>query len=49
MMRVAHLLSGLAIGGKERAALRLARRGLQEGQHHQLVLFDHPFRGTALD
>lgn len=49
MIRVAHLLNGLAIGGKERAALRLARRGRHEGQHHEMVLFDHPFRGPALD
>lgn len=47
--RVAHLLSGLAIGGKERAALRLARRGLRDGQHHEMVLFDSPFRDPALD
>ena len=49
MIRVVHLLSGLEIGGKERAALRLATRGRQEGQDHQLVLFDQPFRSTDLD
>ena len=49
MMRVAHLLSGLEIGGKERAALRLARRGLRDGQDHRLVLFDHPFRTPDRD
>ncbi|WP_207537887.1 glycosyltransferase [Sabulicella rubraurantiaca] len=49
MTKVVHLLSGLAIGGKERAALRLARRGLREGQHHALVLFDHPFRSPETD
>jgi glycosyltransferase involved in cell wall biosynthesis len=46
---VAHLLSGLAIGGKERAALRLARRGLRDGKHHEMVLFDSPFRDPGLD
>ena len=49
MIRVAHLLSGLEIGGKERAALRLAGRGRQEEQDHRLVLFDHPFRSPDLD
>ncbi len=49
MIRVAHLLSGLEIGGKERAALRLAGRGRQEGRDHQLILFDHPFRSPDLD
>ncbi|MCW8087741.1 glycosyltransferase [Sabulicella glaciei] len=49
MTAVAHLLSGLTIGGKERAALRLARRGLREGQDHALVLFDQPFRGPETD
>jgi glycosyltransferase involved in cell wall biosynthesis len=48
-VRVAHLLGSLQIGGKERAALRLARRGRKVGQDHQLVLFDLPFRSTDLD
>src|SRR5579872_4156537 len=48
-MRVVHFLSGLAIGGKERAALRLARHGIASGQDHQLLLFDSPFRSPMLD
>lgn len=46
---VVHLLSGLAIGGKERAALRLAGRGLAEGGRQELWLFDTPFRSPELD
>lgn len=49
MARVAHLLSGLAIGGKERAALRLARRGRSDGHDHRLILFDTAFRNADLD
>jgi glycosyltransferase involved in cell wall biosynthesis len=49
LIRVAHLLSGLAIGGKERAALRLATQGTREGQRHEMVLFDTPFRSAATD
>lgn len=48
-MRVAHLLNGLEIGGKERVALCLAVRGNQEGDRHELVLFDKPFRSAELD
>ncbi len=47
--RVTHLLSGLAIGGKERAALRLANRGIAEGAQHRLFLFDMPYRSPDLD
>lgn len=46
---VAHLLSGLEVGGKERLALRLARQGLQEGGRHELWLFDTPYRSPDLD
>lgn len=46
---VIHLLSGLAIGGKERAALRLAGQGLAEGGCQELWLFDTPFRSPELD
>ena len=46
---VVHLLSGLAIGGKERAALRLAGQGLAEGGRQELWLFDTPFRSPELD
>ena len=46
---VAHLLSGLAIGGKERAALRLADRARPDGFDPTLILFDTPFRSEALD
>ena len=48
-LSVVHLLSGLVIGGKERAALRLAERGLAGGGRHALWLFDTPFRSTELD
>ena len=44
-----HLLSGLEIGGKERIALALARRGRREGRDARLVLFDTPFRNEELD
>lgn len=46
---VVHLLSGLAIGGLERSALRLARAGMADGEAHTLWLFDTPFRNTTLD
>ncbi|MBI0536227.1 glycosyltransferase [Roseomonas sp. KE2513] len=49
MLHVVHLLSGLEIGGKERAALRLARQGNRVGQRHALVLFDTPFRSSEVD
>lgn len=48
-MHVAHLLSGLQIGGKERAALRLAQAGNGRGDRHELILFDTPFRSEAVD
>jgi glycosyltransferase involved in cell wall biosynthesis len=48
-MKVSHVLNGLAIGGMERAALRLARRGLDAGDQHELLLYDTPFRDTAQD
>lgn len=46
---VLHLLSGLEIGGKERVALNLARRGRRDGHDHRLLLFDTPFRSTDVD
>jgi L-malate glycosyltransferase len=46
---IVHFLSGLAIGGKEMAALRLARRGIEAGEDHRLLLFDTPFRSANLD
>jgi L-malate glycosyltransferase len=46
---VVHLLSDLQIGGKQRAALRLAERGLAAGGRHELWLFDRPFRSRELD
>lgn len=46
---VVQLLSGLEIGGKERAALRLAERGIAEGGRQELWLFDTPFRSPELD
>lgn len=49
MAKIVHLLSGLQIGGKERAALRLARRAMHDGHSAELVLYDTPFRSTALD
>ena len=48
-MDITHLLSGLQIGGLERAALRLARAGLERGQAHGMVLYDRPFRSAVLD
>lgn len=47
--RVVHLLSGLEVGGKERVALRLARQGLEEGERHELWLFDTPYRSPDID
>jgi glycosyltransferase involved in cell wall biosynthesis len=47
--KVLHLLSGLEIGGMERAVLRLASRGRREGMDHALLLFDTPFRCAAVD
>jgi len=49
MTVVIHLLSGLQIGGMERAALRLASAGLQRAQRHDILLYDTGFRSTALD
>jgi L-malate glycosyltransferase len=46
---VVQLLSGLAIGGKERAALRLAGQGIADGGRQELWLFDTPFRSAELD
>lgn len=46
---VLHLLSGLEIGGKEKVALQLARRGRREGHDHRLLLFDTPFRSAEID
>ncbi len=46
---VVHLLSGLEVGGKERAALRLARRGIRVGDRHELWLFDTPYRSPGSD
>lgn len=46
---VLHLLSGLEIGGKEKVALQLARRGRGEGHDHRLLLFDTPFRSAEVD
>ena len=47
--KILHLLGQLEIGGLERAALRLARRGRALGADHSLVLFDKPFRSATLD
>lgn len=49
MVAVTHLLSGLQIGGMERAALRLATTANQRGQLHDMVLYDRGFRSPALD
>ena len=49
MAEIVHLLSGLEIGGKERVALRLARRAMLDGHRATLVLYDTPFRSTDLD
>jgi len=46
---VLHLLSGLEIGGKEAACLRLARRGIGEGGDHRLVVFDTDYRSSGVD
>lgn len=46
---IVHVLSGLEIGGMERAVIRLASRGLREGMDHTLLLFDKPFRSERLD
>ena len=47
---IVHFLSGLAIGGKEMAALRLARRGMEAGDVHRLLLFaNSSFHSADLD
>ncbi len=46
---IVHLVSGLAVGGKEAAALRLANRGIAAGDNHQLLLYDTPYRNAELD
>lgn len=43
---VLHVLDTLAIGGKERAALRLARRSIAEGEQAAILLFDAPHGDT---
>ncbi|MGH7057045.1 MAG: glycosyltransferase, partial [Acetobacteraceae bacterium] len=48
-MNIVHLLSGLAIGGKERVALGLAERAIGQGHSASLVLYDTPFRSAAED
>ena len=47
--RVIHFLNALTVGGKERVALKLARRARKQGLDHQLVLFDTPFRDGTQD
>src|SRR5438067_4814182 len=47
--KVVHFLSGVAIGGKEAAALRSARRAVHENKPHRLLLFETSFRSTQLD
>jgi L-malate glycosyltransferase len=49
MLTVLHLLRGLEIGGMERATIRLATRGIQEGIAQSLLTFDEPFRSELLD
>ena len=49
MLTVSHLLSRLSIGGMERATIRLANRGIQEGMDHRIVIFDVPFHSEFLD
>jgi len=46
---ILHFLSGLEIGGEEAAALRLARRGMAEGDEHRLLLFDTSYRSSSID
>ncbi len=48
-MKVTHVLSGVEIGGTERAVIRLAARGLREGMDQVLLLFDHRFRSKLVD
>lgn len=48
-IRVAHLLSGLAYGGKEQIALDIAREARAQGDPHLLILYDTPYRSAALD
>ncbi len=49
MACIVHLLSGLRIGGKERVALRLARRAMFDGHRVSLMLYDTPFRSAEFD
>jgi glycosyltransferase involved in cell wall biosynthesis len=49
LVKVAHVLSGLEIGGVERAVVRLASRGTREKMDHTLLLFDKPFRSERVD
>jgi hypothetical protein len=46
MLHVTHLLSGLKIGGMERAALRLAIAATQHGQKRDMVLYDTGFHSA---
>lgn len=48
-MKVTHVLSGVEIGGTERAVIRLAARGLRVGMDQALLLFDQRFRSTLVD
>jgi L-malate glycosyltransferase len=47
--KVLHLIGQIEIGGLERAALKLARRGRTLGAEHSLLLFDKPFRSEEID
>lgn len=44
-----HLLSSLEVGGKERAAIRLAQKALEQGWSSSIFLFDAPYRGAPVD
>ncbi|MGH7087092.1 MAG: glycosyltransferase, partial [Acetobacteraceae bacterium] len=48
-MNIVHVLSGLAIGGKERVSLGLAERAIGYGHSASLVLYDTPFRTAVED
>jgi L-malate glycosyltransferase len=47
--KILQLLSRFEIGGAERAVIRLASRGLNEGMPHKLLSFDKPFRSESVD
>ena len=49
MLHILHLLSGLEYGGKEKAALRLARRAMDEGYFADLILYDLQYRSEGKD